>query len=66
MPLNPGQVVVVGGSGAGIRWLCMAALSLCLFDMWPERRAGMKEGAQKKTEWKESERQGGCVYFMFG
>lgn len=31
-------------------WPCMAALSLCLFDIWPERSARMKE------EWKESER----------
>lgn len=64
MPLTPYQVVVMEG---GLRWLCMAALSLCLFDIWPECTARMKEQAPKKErEWKESERLDGCVYFMFG
>ena len=26
----------------GARWPCMAALSLCLFDIWPEHTARMK------------------------
>ena len=33
---------------AGIRWPCMAALSLCLFDIWPERTAGMKRTCARK------------------
>lgn len=69
MPLTAGQVEVMGGGvggGSGLHWPRMAALSLCLFDIWPERTARMKERAQKKTEWKDSERLGGCVYFMFG
>ncbi len=47
-----------------MNWPYMAALSLSLFDIWPERTARMKEN-KKKTEWKERERRDGCVYFMF-
>lgn len=39
-----GQVVVKGGGGGGggAHWPCMAALSLCLFDIWPKCTARMK------------------------
>ena len=42
-----------------MRWLCMAALSLCLFDIWPEHRARMKRTG---SQWRESERRDGCVF----
>lgn len=42
-----GQVVVMGGEGGDRP--CMAALSLCLFDIWPERTARMKEKKKRQS-----------------
>lgn len=48
----PGGSGGVGGGG-GVCWPCMAALSLCLFDIWQKRAARMKERAQKRGKEKK-------------
>lgn len=37
--LRPGGAEGSAGGG-GLRWPCMAALSLCLFDIWPKQGPG--------------------------
>lgn len=48
-PPRPGGAEGCWGGG-GLRWSCMAALSPCIFDIWPKPRDGMKERAGKGEE----------------